>query len=345
MKNLFISLSIMFLFCIHISAQNTMSLKDIQTPASPGFVLADQSPASVEKPNNPRTFGVSLYNLQKGGAFEATPFWFFQHPNYTQKKFVNPIPVFSTFNISSATFKSDTSSVITAGFKTTALRLFSKNTKNNLDSLERAGADLSAIGVTDSSDLQLLDDAKFNWVGGPRFKTLDSAQREKILLKAIDSLKKKINDVRAKPVFQVEFAGAYLGESKSNSFKNLAASKAGGWLNFHWKPEKFPLDILFLSRYSWAIGTNPKNKNDSSFLDFGVGLSYEKNKFDLHLEYVNRQDFSLKQNYDRIVFVANYQVFDEVTLVASLGKNFTNVNNIFTVFGTKIGISKGRVKF
>ena len=32
------------------------------------------------------------------------------------------------------------------------------------------------------------------------------------------------------------------------------------------------------------------------------------------------------------------------TLVSTLGKNFTDVNNIFTVFGAKFGISNKRQK-
>lgn len=319
-------------------------LKDLQTPNSPGFILADKAPSSVEKPTNPRTFGVSLFNLREGGALEVTPFWLFNQAKYTQESFVKPIPILSTFNLSTATFKTDSSSAFSIGYKSHIVRLFSKVVKKNLKQLEIDGATISGIATLDSLQIVNLNDSQLILLGGASYKLMSNSEKEKIIKKAIDSLKERINVARVKPFFQTELAGAYLGESKNNSFKKLSATKAGFWLNFHFKPEKFPLDILVLTRYSWNIGESEKLAKDSAYFDFGLGLSFENKKFDLHLEYVNRQDIIFHQNYNRLVFVMNYQILDEVTLVGSFGKNFDNVNNIFTVIGTKIGISKAKLK-
>ena len=127
-------------------------------------------------------------------------------------------------------------------------------------------------------------------------------------------------------------------------FKSLSAKKAGGWLNASYSPYKSNLVATALVRYSWVIGSDPKIGNDSSFIDYGVSASYQKKKFDLALEFVNRHDFSQNQNYNRLAFVINYELTDEITLVSSFGRNFTEVNNIFALFGTKFGISNKRRK-
>ena len=339
-----LKLYISFIICsflFFISYGQEIQLEDLQTPNTPGFILGDKSPSQVEKPTNPRAFGIGLLNLKDGGAVEVTPFWLFSHPEYTQESYVKKVPLLSTLNFSSSTYKTDTSAALAVGLKTHLLRLFSANTKNYLKQLENDGSTLAGISLLDSAEIATLPDSQFILVGGAAFKTLSPAEQAKAVSDAVEKLKKDINLTRLKPVFQIELAAAYLGESKTGSFKNLAATKSGVWLNLHYKPEKFPLDLLVLSKYSKSIGRPGK---DSAFLDFGFGLSYEKNKFDLHAEYVNRQDVSFHNNYNRVVFVANYQIFNEITLVASFGKNFDGVNDLFTLIGTKIGISKTRIK-
>src|SRR5215813_8272021 len=68
-------------------SQTTEDLKvqinDLYIPNSPGFILADKSPASIDKPVTPRAFGISLLNLMEGGAIDVTPFWLTNKPMYT----------------------------------------------------------------------------------------------------------------------------------------------------------------------------------------------------------------------------------------------------------------------
>lgn len=293
-----------------------ISVSDMQIPDAPGFVLADKAPSAVDKPTTPRAFAISLYSLQQGGAVQATPFWFFQHPKLNQKKFVTKLaPILETFNLSVATFKTDTSSNLSLGFKTHLLRIYSKKNKHfTLDLDQKA-----SVIIT----------------------TLDSSNEEKIrqeLKKLADEIAKSVS----KPLLRIEFAFAYLGSSNNNSFKSLAASKAGAWLNASLSPYKSNFIITGLTRFSWAIGAEPKVGQDSIFWDYGLSLAYQNKKFDFSLEFLNRQDFSQKQNYNRLAFVINYEVSDEITLVSSFGRNFTDVNNIFTVLGAKFGISNKR---
>lgn len=123
------------LFLIYsANAQNPFQTKvsDLHIPDVPGLVLSDKAPSSVDKPANPRAFGVSLLNLREGGAIEVTPFWLANQPHYTFERWLNnKFPLLETFNLSAATFKTDTSSILTAGFRSQLLRIFSNSTKGS----------------------------------------------------------------------------------------------------------------------------------------------------------------------------------------------------------------------
>ncbi len=319
MKNNYLALVFLCMTCKLYSQINTsFKLSDLQTPDAPGFILADKAPASVQKPTNPKTFGIDLLSLHQGGAVQATPYWFFQHPDYDVSKYLHRSQFIETLNLSVATFKTDTSSVVTAGIKTLLLRLYSKQTKAGMVS-----QDYSVAGII----------AKFNLPA-----------EEKLARAAMDSVAKIIDSLRKQTIFKIEFAGAYLGSSSNNSFNNLLGNKAGIWLNFDFSPFKSGFDLLFVSRYLWSVNSNAKTGKDSSFFDYGVAVSYQKSRFDGSLECVNRRDMSLKKNYDRFAFIINFKLSDEITLVSSLGKDFSSVNNIFSLFGAKFGIGSSKVK-
>jgi hypothetical protein len=83
---------------------------------------------------------------------------------------------------------------------------------------------------------------------------------------------------------------------------------------------------------------------DSSFLDFGGGISKQTSNFDLQIEYVYRRDTNLDLNFDRLAFVSNYKITKDIVAVASFGKNFDKIQDIFTAFGIKVGLSKQTMK-
>jgi hypothetical protein len=289
-------------------SQTDIKLSDLYVPTAPGFVLADKSPSSVEKPSTPKAFGISLLNLYQGGAVEVTPFWLTNKPTYTFQDWIKKKnTIIETLNLSIATFKTDTTSNVSAGIRTQVLRIYSKK---HLETLTHKEDEI--IGL---------------------LTTRDSAGNinEKAIQKAADELEL----IQRKGIFAVEFAAALIGSSNNNSYKQLSSNKSGVWANIRWSPEKSMLDFTGVIRYSWA---NQVNSSDSAFLDYGISMSYEKQKFDIALEYVNRRDLSLKQSFDRFALVGNYVINDNFTLVASLGKNFAKVDNIITVFGIKFGL-------
>lgn len=311
---------------IVFAQEKTLStaISDLYIPDNPGFVLSDKAPTSVDKPSNPRAFGVSLLNLRNGGALDVTPFWLVNNPKFTFDKWINnKFPVIETFNVSAATFKEDSSSFLSIGFRSQVLRIYSKATLTEIANKKKEIVKLLTPRL-DSND----DPIDITYADSiAAFKKLD-----------------EISEIKKKGFFTIEIAGAILGSSTNNSFKKLSSEKSGVWANLRWSPSIVPLNFTAVARYSWANNTKPKAGKDSSFLDFGLSLNYELRKLSLAAEYVYRKDFSVNTNYARFAFVGNYALLENIVLVASVGKNFSNVEDIITVVGVKLALSRSRLQ-
>ena len=219
---LLIAVTLSFIFCF---GQQMIKINDLNMPTSPAFVLMDKSPASIEKPSNPRAFAVSLVNVwQENGAIEFAPYWFKDRPAYTfEDNLNNKAPVFQTFGISAATSKTDSVRSLSVGFRTQLLRLYAAPVKVKINSIKKR-----IVVILSEEDPDNLDQNAINH--------------------AMDTLKR----LQSKVTFNTEIAGAYMGQSSPS--KTLASTKAGVWLNVRWTPYKFPLDFVLLARYSWAAG-------------------------------------------------------------------------------------------
>ncbi|MCW3466920.1 hypothetical protein [Chitinophaga nivalis] len=295
--------------------KGTLKISDMTMPSSPGFILADKAPSAVEKPVNPAAFGISLINLWQGGAIDVTPYWLTNKPKLTFENYIrNRFPIIQTFNISAATFKTDSTTSLSAGFRTQLFKLYYRR---NREAMLRKKEEIAALLAV--SDPALLD-------------TVAIAQQNKALREMFDVQ-------RSKGLIIVELAGAIVGDAPNNTFRNLSASRSGLWTNIRWSPWKFPLDFVALGRYSRNAGKGPESK----YLDYGLSANYQRNRFDLSVEYVNRRDLELTNNYDRLAFAANFMINENFFAVAAFGKNFDKMNNIIALLGVKFAISKERV--
>lgn len=295
-----------------------VKLSDLYIPNAPGFILADKSPSSIDKPSTPRAFGVSLLNLWQGGAVEVTPFWLTNKPTYTFEDWVKKKnTIIETFNLSVATYKTDTASNLAAGVRTQIFRIYSEASQKAL--MDKENEIIECLTQTNEAGEVIIDEA--------------------CAKKALHQLEK----LRNKGLFSFEIAGALLGASSNNTFKNLSAVKSGIWSNIRWSPLRSSLDFVGLVRFSHAT-TKAKSGIDSSFFDLGISFIYQVPNFDFSFEYIRRKDVSKKENYDRLAMVANYALHENMSLVISLGKNFTKVDNIISLFGIKFGLARENQK-
>ena len=300
-----------------LSTAQTIPITDLEVPSAPGFVLLDKAPASVEKPTSPKAFGISILNALKDnqGAIEVTPYWLWNHPALTFSDALKQhFPLAQTFNISGAVSQNDTGSFVSAGFRVQLVRVYSKHKWHEILHIDTALTGLLSV------DRELLEEDTLKALG------------------------KELGELRSQSTFNIELAGALAAYSPDNKFSTLANNRYGIWLNLKWQPYwKTPLSLVGVARYSKTIQPTEISKEDSAFFDGGIALSYQNNSFDLQLEYVYRNDIPNGKAYDRTTFIANYMVADNLVIVASLGKNFDNVQDIFAAFGLKFGLSKQKI--
>jgi len=171
----FLTILILFFssFNICLKAQNTtdnINFQNLETPSSPGFILLDQAPSSIERPTTPQGFGVSLLGFFQGtgGAIEFAPFWLTTHPKLTaERMYKNKFPVLYNFSVSAATIKSDSSNYFSGGLRT---RLFQTYSKNNIEKLDTTKKQLEdALAELDIEKIKELQKIYADIIGKPFF--------------------------------------------------------------------------------------------------------------------------------------------------------------------------------
>ena len=313
---------ISFLFTTSTSiAQSTtdkITFQSLETPSSPGFILLDKTPSSIERPTTPQGFGVSVLGLLQGtgGAMEFAPFWLTNHSKLTaEKMYKNHWPILYNFSVSAATIKTDSSRYLAGGLRTRFYQSYNKITLVKLDSIREA------------IEIALADLDRNN----PDFSK-------------IEELQKSYSELIAKPIFTIDFAGALGGGSNTNSFNDVSLNRWSTWLSLNWRPKGDDFYITALARYI----NNEKFEDytiKADLLDAGTRLNYDISKFCVSLEYLQRFNLTKNSGSDyRIAVIGSYAFTDNIYITTTFGKNFSEVNNIIALAGINFGISKSKVK-
>lgn len=305
---------------VELKAQNStddISFQNLETPSSPGFILLDNTPSSIERPTTPQGFGVSVLGLFQGtgGAIEFAPFWLMTHPKLTGKKmYETKFPLLQNLSISAATIKTDSSNYLAGGLRARIYQHYSKGQDDTLNKIrEKITEELS--------------------------KGRDSIDSNKIT-----ELRQIYVNVTQKPVFNIDFAVAFGSISLTNSFDNLEFNRWAAWLSFNLRPKGDDFYFTVLSRY--LSNGNIKEYNTSeNLIDIGTRFNYDISKFCISLEYLQRMNFTNKTYDDyRIAVIGSYKLTDNFFITSTFGKNFTNVNNIIALAGINFGFSKVKTK-
>ncbi len=302
-----------FITWVNMVSSQAIQINDLNIPTSPAFVLLGKSPATIEKPSNPKAVGLSLINLwQSSGAVEFTPYWLSNKPAYTfAENIKNKNPLFQTLAFSIASSKDDSISNIAVGFRTQLARSYSQNTIKLIE--EKLTEIENVLG-----------------------------EGEKVDENKIKTLHKEINKLKAQTNWVLELAGAFSGTSTTS--ESITSQKSGIWANLKWTPDNSPITFVGLARYLSTKGNPSKFMRDSSFFDYGINISHQGDAFDLQFEFVKRNSKVDNSNYDRLIFIANYQIMPGIVAVASFGKDYARVNNVFSAIGIKFGLSTEKMK-
>lgn len=314
-----VNLMLSFLFILLLStstatAQSSsteLEFKNLETPTAPGLILFDQTPASIEKPTTPQGLGLNLLGLGgSGGSVEFAPYWLKDHPNLTARDMnANKTPILSHFAISLASLKSDTMSFVSGGIRTRLYQSYGDNLQK-LDSL-----------ITEIVD------------------ALSNSEFDKV-----DSLRKEYVAITEKPTFNLDLAAALGGTSFSNSYEDLGLSRWAAWLTLNWRPKGDDFYFTLLSRYINSDAFEGSS-TQVDVMDFGSRLNYDISKFTISVEYIQRMNFTTELYDDyRIAAIGSYKLSQNIYLTTSIGKNFTDVDNIIALAGLNFGYSKSKVK-
>lgn len=293
------------------TSADDLEFSNLETPTSPGLILFDETPSSIEKPTTPQGLGLSLLGLgQNGGALEFAPYWLKDHPNLTAKQmYTNKTPILSHFGVSIATMNTDTLSFISGGVRTRIFQSYGKNV-TKLDGLN-------------TQIENALSDGDFE---------------------KVDSLRKEYVGITEKPVFNIDLAAAIGANSLTNSYDDLELNRWAVWMSFNFRPKGDDFYFTVLSRYinnENFEGTNVK----ADLVDLGTRLNYDISKFTVSLEYVHRMNFTsdIFDDY-RLAAIGSYKLTDNVFITSTFGKNFSDVNNIIALAGLNFGFSQKKVK-
>ena len=152
--------------------------------------------------------------------------------------------------------------------------------------------------------------------------------------------------VNRKPVFAVDLAVAYNQRFYGNTFNDNSAGRFGVWstLTFNAFLDSKPLHTDFLNIYGFvrylddtARGVIPGASDDRfNAFDIGIKGELEFKKLIVGYEYIDRSGDM--EGY-RSTGVIQYKLVDDFYLTGSFGNNFSETNDIVTVFGIKWGIN------
>lgn len=362
-------LFIIFLFAVNIlfaqqndKTKKELNLKDIEMPTSPGFILLDQSPTNIERPNSGKALAVSALSsftesngLPQNYAVEFTPFWFFKHPNMNVLKYLGykdkiqrPFSSLKMVTLSLA-YVNQTDTVsqtpinnISVGARTNIIKIRSKN---NLDEIEKANTKaVAALRNINNEIVKLI---------GP-FDPIDPAgykiKQEHLLSTLQDSLNNNLSEASLqKPIFAIDFAIAYSTFFTNNDYSTKKFGRFGTWITLN-HAEKLSsdnssyLNLYAIGRYL-RDGTYKDDVGDfylQTFFDFGGKIEFELNKFSIAYEYIQRSNNSIKTS--RSTGQIKYKISDNLLLIGAFGENFGNNNNLVSMLGLNFGILSGNEK-
>jgi hypothetical protein len=359
---------------------DTITLKELEIPNSPAFILLDQTPSTIERPNSSKAFALSILNsfqdsngVPKNYAVDFTPFWFFKHPNMTSLKYAG----YNVENKKQHIFGNIERASISFALITTTDTLTQK-VINNLS----VGLRLNLISIRSKQDIEDIIKANSDLINYLR-------DRDDRFEKHLADIKKSLNDNTAVPLkvsnpllysqtlkefyekedenegikenglkdilarksaFAVDGAIGYNNFYLDNKFSNGHFGRFGAWLtlNYSWHIDKNPngknyFNLYAIGRYL-SDGTSISNGEyqKQNFYDFGGKAEFEFKKISLAYEYIYRDSNS--SNTFRSNGLLKYKISDNLFLTGAFGKNFGLNNNLISMLGINWGLSTGTEK-
>jgi hypothetical protein len=356
---------------IHATGQQEIDLTNLEVPNSPAFMLLDVAPTLIERPSSGKAFAMSILNtvnenngIPQNYAVEFTPFWYFKHPSLDAFKYWGIDPVAnknkgfnqikqSTVSFAYANTKWPDTSIsrninnLAFGVRGTIFQLVTK--KNRDDLIDANNKIIQRLREYNEK----LSGFVFDQDMAEKAKLLaDSMSSDPILLEN----EQKIQEILSREaLFSIDGATAVNWAFDGNSFSTNQLSLFGAWLTINYSQElnsknegwKNYLSFLMLARYTYdnALNGDPRSNGDFlNLLDFGGKLEFDFKQLSFSYEYIFRTAINQYINTFRSTGMAVYKISDKMYVLASLGKNFGDTNNLIAQFGINLGFGTGNEK-
>jgi hypothetical protein len=166
---------------------------------------------------------------------------------------------------------------------------------------------------------------------------------------------KNLKMLKELPLFQLDGAFAYSDAIPDNEYENKRFNRSGFWFNaslnaFSVDKEKLEdnLSIMgsirFISDNILVENTTDQFERNKAF-DYGFKGEYTVKDFSISIEYLKRE-YSANSALDseRTVGVLQYKLNDNLYFTGTYGKNFGDMNNLFTLFGINYGFGESSLK-
>ncbi len=339
--------------CAALGQGKEVELKDLQIPNSPGFILLDVAPTSIDRPNSSKAFAASLLNainssvnsgVPQNYAAEFAPFWFVRAPKMTALKYwgINeddkqmPFSAAKLGTLSMAYVKSnDSTTNFSFGLRATLFKVVSTEVK----------AELKTINDAIITKMSAITTAAI--VAGSDPATLAKLVSEDAFIKDAE---KKISDLlNRKPVFAVDAAYATSWVFDKNSFSSGHLGRSGVWVTLNYSlnlKDEGAVTKNYINVYAVArslmdrIPATTDTQSQNS-LDLGGRLEFEFDRFSLSYEWLSRENQTTHVSTVRSSGLLRYRVADGIYLTTALGQNFGDVNNLISQFGISWGTGGG----
>lgn len=362
-----------------LKAQNSdsLSIKDLEIPASPAFILLDQSPSIIERPNTSKAFVLSILNpltdisgLPENYAADFTPFWFFRHPGMNQFKYMGydktkgKQKIFSNIKKTSVSLafinQSDSPAGKPVGNFSAGIRTTLLSVRRNQDVLDYLAANAKMVRHLKSLEEKLFEAGIFPPIPADtstRYLLLKKEYDDKVNRFLADEEQATMNDknelyeiLNRKALFAIDGAAGYHCFFLDNTFSKNHFGKAGVWLTLNYSQPLSPkgdftkyLNIYGIGRYL-SDGTEKENNNYiiQNCFDFGTKIELELKKFSFAYEYIYRKNTN--NDEFRSTGILKYKISDQLYITGAFGKNFGSENNLISLLGISWGLTSGTEK-
>jgi hypothetical protein len=319
---------------VPVSAQEPVTVAELKTPGSPGFVVLGVEPTAIQRPTSPRAVGLSLVSavadgdsvIPKNYALEIAPFWLKSQPDLTYADW-------NTANVAQTMLQSLALSVATTSISATGDQAAASGIGVGVRTLLLRGNETSkAVAIrgeiTALQTKMLLADTE--------------AAENEIAVQLREQALMLQTENKQRTGWVLEVAAAVAAKVQDEDFDGGQLTRYGFWATPGYQLDTRAVTFLGVVRYQ-----RDQVATDMDLFDVGARLQVDVQDFALSTEVVRRlldESTDAEMDSTRVVGVMDYRINDSLYLTATFGKDYkdmmTGKSGLVSFLGMNFGLSK-----